>query len=102
MQDELGFPLPIRSTRSSLIKQAIVDGSQEWSGWFTLLEIAPASYPKIFDMSKNSSRDREVVVVGLRLVVEESCGDRVLSSSGREKVVYSSWSSLVGEFGRWG
>ena len=27
---------------------------------------------------------------------------RVRSSSGREKVVYSSWSSLVGEFGRSG
>ena len=25
---------------------------------------------------------------------------RVRSSSGREKFVYSSWSSLVGEFGR--
>ena len=31
-----------------------------------------------------------------------SCGGRVRSSSGRVKVVYSSRSSLVGEFGRSG
>ena len=34
--------------RSSPIKLA----RQEWSGWPTLLGIAPASYPQIFDMSK--------------------------------------------------
>ena len=52
------FPLPIRSTRSS--DRGLVELiRQEWSGWSTLLGIAPASYRKILDMSKNSSRDRE-------------------------------------------
>ena len=55
------FPLPIRSTRSSPIKRSGTGRARSAgvSAWSTLLGIAPASNPKILDMSKNLSRDRE-------------------------------------------
>ena len=37
-----------RSSHPGLVELA----RQEWSGWSTLLGIAPTSYPKSFDMSK--------------------------------------------------
>ena len=64
----------------------------EWSGWSTLLGIAPASYPKILDMSKKfASRDREA---------KRSRSHREVMSRGRVDRETLFYDCVEVEFGR--